>query len=134
MDQFTLTYDGKRYVAMTEAELLTRGVPQATILEATTAARLATIKTVCQRRIYDVLSAETQANIASAAAVIGSVAEADRTTEQTAMLAAASEMVDWIASMRAAVQTLAADAGADYTQYAAWPECPATVIALAADY
>lgn len=127
-------YNGKIYSMMSEEDLLAAGVAQATIDEAIAAVRLDTIKADCQRRIYEVLSAETQANIASAAAVIGSVAEADRTTEQAAMLAAASEMVDWIASMRTAVQTLAADAGADYTLDAAWPECPATVIALAADY
>ncbi|WP_321448402.1 hypothetical protein [uncultured Cohaesibacter sp.] len=134
MENLTLTYGTKRYAAMTEVQLLAHGVPQATIDEAIAAVRLDTIKADCQRRIYDVLSAETQANIASAAAVIGSVAEADRTTEQADMLAAASEMVDWIAAMRAAVQALAVDTGADYTLDAAWPECPATVIALAADY
>nr|WP_319513688.1 hypothetical protein [uncultured Cohaesibacter sp.] len=130
----TVKYNGLTYQSFSEADLLIKGVPQSVIDEALTAARLTKIKQACQLRIYATISAETQANIAMASAVIGSVAEADRTTEQIDMLAAASEMVDWIASMRTAVQTLAADTGADYTLDSAWPECPATVIALAADY
>ncbi|WP_319413942.1 hypothetical protein [uncultured Cohaesibacter sp.] len=133
MDNITLSYGNKCYCG-DEAYLLACGVPQATIDGTNESDRMKAIKAECQCRIYAEVSAEAQANISLAAALIGAIAEADRTTEQTAMLAATGEMVDWISSMRAAVQTLVADSGADYSLDAAWPECPATVTALAADY
>lgn len=114
--------------------LLAQGVPQAAIDAAETAVRLSLIKAECQRRIYAVLSAEAQTNIATAAAVIGAIDVADRTAAQIAMLAKASDAVNWVAAMRSQVQTIKSDEDLDYATDEAWPDCPATVTALAEDY
>ncbi|MEZ5723276.1 MAG: hypothetical protein R3D59_18265 [Paracoccaceae bacterium] len=90
--------------AKTEAEIL--------------AAREAAARAECRRRIYAEADAETQLNIATAAAVdgVGTGAEA---------------WAEWVAQMRATWAPLAADLEADIAADASWPECPAAARDLA---
>nr|WP_321460371.1 hypothetical protein [uncultured Cohaesibacter sp.] len=133
MDNITLSYGNKRYCG-DAAYLLACGVPQSAIDAANESDRVKAIKAGCQCRIYAEVSAEAQANISMAAALASAKTSSSRSDEEANLLVVAAELLTWIADMRAAVQTLAADAGADYSLDAAWPECPATVIVLAADY
>ncbi len=98
------------------------------------AARVAAIKAECRRRIYGMASAETQMNINGVAATISAKPETARTVDDAGFLTAFEASVNWIAAMRAAVATIAADPEADTTADDNWPICPAIVAELAARY
>ncbi|WP_171182398.1 hypothetical protein [Ruegeria sp. HKCCD8929] len=87
-------------------------------------ARLADVKQECRRRIYAEASAETQMNMATAAAVIAGKDAADRTSDESSILAGAQGALGWVTAMKEQVQTLAVDADADFTADAAWPPLP----------
>lgn len=127
-------YDGITFAGFSASSAIVAGVPQAMIDAAVAKARREKIKAECRRRIYGVANAETQMNINGAAAVIGAKAASQRSAAETALLSAQSAGVQWITAMRAAVESLSADNGADYLAETAWPECPAEVVALAAEY
>lgn len=86
------------------------------------AARAEICKAECRTRIFAVVDATAQMNLAAAAAAGG--LDADQ-------MLAYRDGLDWIAAMRAACQTLIADAGADAGDDAAWPAIPDGVSALA---
>ena len=132
--RLSLVHDGIGYSEATPVELLGRGVPQSAIDGAMAAIRLGQIKSECRRRIYAVASAETQMNMASAAAVIGAKTVSSRTDPEKAALLAFEASLGWVQAMRGAIAPLAADGNADYQADAAWPACPPEVVALAGAY
>lgn len=134
METMTIDHNGLTYANVTVDEALAAGVPQSVIDDAIAAIRREAIKAECRRRIYGTASAEAQMNINGAAALVAGKAASERTEEETVLLAAQALAVQWITDMRAAVETLSADADADYLADVSWPECPDTVITLAARY
>lgn len=132
--RLSLTHNGVGYTEATPAELASRGVPQEVIDQAVAGIRREAIKAECRRRIYAVAGAETQMNMASMAAVIGAKTASNRSDPEKAALAAFEGSLGWVQAMRGAVAALAADASADFQADAAWPECPAPVAALAAQF
>ncbi|WP_084407909.1 hypothetical protein, partial [Pseudovibrio sp. Ad37] len=99
-DNLSLKHDGKTYIAWSEADLKAAGVPQATIDEAQKGARLTTIKAECRKRIYARASAETQMNMATAAAAIAGKAVADRSADEVTLLTSTKAALDWVGAMR----------------------------------
>ena len=89
------------------------------------AARRELIKAECRRRIFDVVDGIAQVNLAAAAAA--SVLTEGQMQTYRAGLA-------WVAGMRAACLPLIADADADYTGDAAWPDLPDGVADLATGF
>lgn len=127
-------YGGKIYTGMTAADLLAHDVPQEVVDEAIAAVRREAVKAECRRRIYGTASAEAQMNINGAAALAGAKTASQRSATETALLTAHALAVQWITDMRAAVETLSADPAADYLAETSWPDCPAEVVALAAQF
>lgn len=78
----------------------------------------------CSRRIFDVVDANAQMNLASAAAA-GLLTSAQMQTYQAGL--------QWVADMRATWPTLA-DQDADISDDANWPSVPVGVIELAASF
>jgi hypothetical protein len=93
--------------------------------------REAAARVECRRRIYAEADAETQMNMATAAAV---AAATPTETASADLLASVGAALGWVAAMRAAWPVLAADFEADIHADASWPDCPAEVRALAAQY
>lgn len=127
----TLNHDGKTFFNCSSEQLLAASIPQAVIDAAEADDRLNAIKAECRRRIYAVASAEDQQNMSLHVAVIGARAEADRSLQEKDDLAAAAAALAWVKAMKAAVQTLAADADADFLADASWPACSEEAAALA---
>lgn len=90
------------------------------------AARIASVKAACGRRIYEVAPQYTQTNIIGARAA----GELDSPEDDAAYLAS----VQWIADMRAACATIIANPSLDPGDDSNWPDCPADVMDLAARY
>ena len=121
----TLTHDGKTYSSFrAPGDLLAAGVPRPVIDAHLAAARGDRVKAECGRRIYAVASAQAQMNVATAAAVASAKTASSRSAEEAALIAGAAAGIGWVAAMRAAIAPLAADPGADFTDDAAWPDCP----------
>lgn len=119
--QKSIEHAGKAYAFMTPEQLREVGVPEAVITEAINAARVEALKAICKTRIYARASAETQANMTFAIAFISSKTAAQRSAQETAMLAKAPAVLDWVNAMRANVQTLATDPELDAGDDANWP-------------
>lgn len=83
------------------------------------------VKAECRRRIFAVVDAIAQVNLAAAAA-------ADRL--EAGQLETYRAGLDWVAAMRVACLPLIADPTLDPTQDAVWPAVPAGVAALAAAF
>lgn len=130
----TIEYEGTLYASYDPAALRAAGVSSAAIADAQSAARRELIKAECRRRIYSIASAEAQINISGAATIVSAKTSSQRSAEETAMLATYGLSLQWIMDMRAAVEALDADTGADFTADAAWPACPTDVIALAEQF
>lgn len=134
MQTFTIEYEGVTYANFSEGSLIASGVP-ATVLDAAKAAgRREDIKRECRRRIYGTASAEAQMNISGAASLASAKVAADRSAEETALLETFALALKWISDMRASVETLSADPQADFLAEEAWPDCPAVVLALCAQF
>lgn len=84
----------------------------------------AAVSNECRRRIYSVMSQETQMNVAAMAALISSKAASARSAEEKAILAGLEAAIGWVSGMRAAAKVLAADPNADFKDATGWPECP----------
>ena len=93
--------------------------------------RAAEVKAECKRRIYAVLSAETQMNATAFATTVAAKAASARTVEEKNTLAAVQAALAWVDQMRATAATLLADPAADFKADAAWPAQPAEVAQLA---
>lgn len=133
-DLISLDHNGLHYAGYTRDGLAAAGVPNTAIDAAAARLRREHIKTECRRRIYGVASAEAQMNINGAVALAGAKTASQRSAAETALLAAHALAVQWIADMRAAVETLSADPDADFLAEPSWPACPAEVVALAAQF
>jgi hypothetical protein len=94
--------------------------------------RLQLAKAECRQRIYAVASIEAQINIASAVAVVVGKAASARSSADKALLSDVSRLNSWVAAMRKAVATIAADEAGDPKSDEVWPECPQSVRALVA--
>ncbi|KZL01492.1 hypothetical protein [Pseudovibrio sp. Ad26] len=129
-ESLSLKHAGKTYIAWSEADLKAAGVPQAAIEEAQQGTRLKTIKAECRKRIYAQASAETQMNMATAAAAIAGKVHTGRSEDEKATLTGIKAALDWVGVMRSKCLELAEDPGTDFTQDASWPECPPEVVAL----
>ncbi|KZK81798.1 hypothetical protein PsW64_02387 [Pseudovibrio sp. W64] len=130
MDTFDISYNGRGYRNFTAEDALAAGVPQADIDEAQKGTRLKSIKDECRKRIYEQASAETQMNMATAAAAIAGKAAEDRSADEVTLLSSTKAALDWVGVMRSKCLELAEDPGTDFTQEASWPECPPEVVAL----
>lgn len=130
----TITHAGVGYVNCTAAHLAAAGVPAQAIADATAGVRRAFVKAECRRRIYGVASAETQMNMAAAATIISAKTASTRTEAEKALMAAFAASLEWVQDMRAAIETITADAAADVAADASWPPCPQEVVALAAQF
>ncbi len=130
MSTLTIDYSGRRYEAFEVSALLAEGVPQETVADAIATERLKTIKAECRKRIYAQASAETQMNMATAAAAVAGNAAFDRSAEEVALLTSTKAALDWVGAMRARVVALADDPEADFTLDASWPECPPELAVL----
>lgn len=121
-------------VAESYDDLLTMGIPQDVADAALNQKRIADIRTECRRRIYATASAETQMNMATAAAVISGKESSERTSEEQAILDGTRAAIEWVSAMRATVVVLAADGTADFHDDAGWPELPPEVAAVVAQF
>lgn len=125
-----LKHDGVGHQMATPDELMAAGVPQAAIDAAIAERRLDAIKTECRRRIYAVASQEAQMNVATAAAAASAKTASSRSADETAIIAGAAAGIGWVVAMRDAIAPLAADPDADFTEDAAWPDCPPEALAV----
>jgi len=130
----TLKYNGTTYAEFTAAQLQTAGVPEAEIQAAISKDRAVAVSSECRRRIYAAASAEAQMNMATAVGVISSKTASTRTDAEKEILAGAEATMSWIAEMRQTYSSLAADADADFTSDAAWPELPAQIQGMMQDF
>lgn len=118
-DIMQIRHDGTVYCGPEIAAA--NGVPAEVIAAALAEVRAHAVSAECRRRIYAEASAEAQMNMATAAAVIGAKTASQRSAAETAILAGIGAALQWVAGMRAAVATLAADPASDYRADAAWP-------------
>lgn len=95
--------------------------------------RRAAARLECQRRIFAAASANTQANMTAALAVISAKPAAERSQAEAEALDAFAAAVGWIGAMRARWPAIAAD-GLDPADDAQWPPLPAAAAALAARF
>ncbi len=93
------------------------------------AEREAAARAECRRRIYAAVDQQTQLNIATARAVVD---QNDPVADD--LVAGASALANWVASMRTAWPALAANAEADIAADSSWPPCPEAVTALVQTY
>ena len=132
--RLTITHEGRQYLEMTPAELAEAGVPQRVIDAELARLRAREVKGECKRRIYAVMSAETQMNITAVSAAIAAKPASSRTAEEKATLAAAQQALAWVDAMRNRAAELASDLQADFRSDAAWPAVPDEVKQLVERY
>lgn len=125
--ELTIEHNGVIRAGVTPEEALAAGLPASVVNAAIYDQRLSDIKAECRRRIYAEASAETQMNMTAAVGVISGKDAAARTEDETLILNGAEAAVSWVAAMRAAVATLAADASVDFKADSAWPALPVEV-------
>ncbi len=121
---FDITHEGRTTLAVNREGAEALGYPEDVIAAAEAGVRISAVKAECRRRIYAAASAETQMNMAAAAAVVSSKTASNRSTEESAMLAGLGQAIDWVAAMRARVVELAADADLDFLADESWPDLP----------
>lgn len=126
----TVTHNHRIYSAEDAAKLIEMGVPQGAINAEIEAIRAKHVSAECRRRIYAIASVEAQMNMTAAVGVISSKAASSRTDDEKAILTGAEAAIGWVAAMRAAVATLAADPDADFKADAAWPEVPPEALVM----
>ncbi|MBB5515761.1 hypothetical protein FHS89_001781 [Rubricella aquisinus] len=125
---------GTRVTSITRQEAEARGIAEATIASAETAIHAAQVSAECRRRIYAVASAETQMNMAAAAAVISAKTASQRSAAEADILTGLEVAIGWVAAMRANVVTLAADPALNITDDANWPSVPPAAVAVAEQF
>ena len=96
--------------------------------------RATQVSDACRARIYAVASAETQMNLTAVSVLISAKTANARSVDEKAVLAGLEAVTGWVAEMRAAATTLAAEADADFEADEAWPECPAEALQLLGQY
>ena len=117
-------YDGRRYEGWTIDDARKNGIPEHVIATALATDRKDHISKECRQRIYAVASAETQMNMATAAAVISAKEASARTEDEASILSGLDDAIGWVAQMRGRVSELADDATLDIADDANWPPLP----------
>lgn len=116
--------DGPLYDSFTAQMLREAGVSESAIAEAEADVRKNEAKAECRRRIYAAASAETQMNMATAAAVISSKESSARTEDEASILSGLDDAIGWVAQMRGRVTELCDDATLGIADDANWPALP----------
>ncbi|MBD8890893.1 hypothetical protein [Roseibium litorale] len=132
-DQLSVSHNNNQLLGSPEW-LRKQGVPDTAIDAARAADRTTLVKAECRRRIYRVASAESQMNMAAAASVIAAKTASARSSEENDVLARIEATTAWVAAMRGNILPLSESASADVYANESWPECPAEVAALVAEY
>ena len=122
--RFDITHEGRTTLATTREHALEAGYPEDVVSAAENGVRVSTAKAECRRRIYAAASAETQMNMATAAAVISAKEASARTEDEASILSGLDDAIGWVAQMRARVTELADDAALDIGDDANWPPLP----------
>mgnify|MGYP003150428581 FL=1 len=122
--QFDITHQGRTTLSVDRVGAEALGFPEEVIVEAERGVRMKSVKGECRRRIYAAASAETQMNMATAAAVISAKVASARTEEEASILTGLDDAIGWVAQMRARVTELADDATLDIADDANWPPLP----------
>jgi len=110
--------------AVTRSQALEMGIPEEAIYAAEVELKTTAAKAECRRRIYAAASAETQMNMATAAAVISAKEASARTEDEASILSGLDDAIGWVAQMRGRVSELTGDATLDFQDDANWPPLP----------
>jgi len=121
---FDITHEGRTTLSVDRAGAEALGYPEDIIAAAEAGARVSAIKAECRRRIYAAASAETQMNMATAAAVISAKEASARTEDEASILSGLDDAIGWVAQMRGRVAELTEDAALDIADDANWPPLP----------
>jgi hypothetical protein len=121
---FDITHEGRTTFSVDRESALALGYPVEAVDEAERNVRIRLVKFECRRRIYSEASAETQMNMATAAAVISAKEASARTEDEASILSGLDDAIGWVAQMRARVTELADDAALDIGDDANWPPLP----------
>lgn len=119
-----ITINGRKYLNVPFDQLYEMEVDESVFQEARQIIRTPKVKAECRRRIYAAASAETQMNMATAAAVISAKEASARTDEEAAILAGLDDAIGWVAQMRSRVIELTDDAALNMHDDANWPPLP----------
>jgi hypothetical protein len=121
---FDITHEGRTTLSVDREGALALGYPETVIAVAEAGIRMSAVKNECRRRIYAAASAETQMNMATAAAVISAKEASARSEDEAAILTGLDDAIGWVAQMRSRVTELADDAALDIADDANWPRLP----------
>jgi hypothetical protein len=132
--KFDITHEGRTTFSVTREDAEALGYPKAAVDEAERNVRTKLVKLECRRRIYAAASAETQMNMATAAAFISSKTASTRSEQEKAVLAGIDASLAWVADMRANVAALTDDADLGIYDDVHWPECPEAALAVVQMY
>ncbi|WP_407496914.1 hypothetical protein [Pseudooceanicola sp. MF1-13] len=132
--QFDISHNGRTTLSVDRAGAESLGYPEEVIVEAERGVRKKSVKGECRRRIYAAASAETQMNMATAAAYASSKTASARSDEEKSVIAGVEASLAWVAEMRGNVATLVADFDLDISDDANWPVCPEAALAVVAMY
>eukprot|EP00919_Chromeraceae_sp_WS-2016_P074753 GHVR01176898.1.p3 GENE.GHVR01176898.1~~GHVR01176898.1.p3 ORF type:complete len:134 (-),score=29.05 GHVR01176898.1:166-567(-) len=122
--KLNLEFEGRKTYNVTPEDARGLGYPEEVIAAAVSEVRVSDVKSECRRRIYAAASAETQMNMATAAAVISAKEASARTEDEASILSGLDDAIGWVASMRGRVSELAVDAALDIADDANWPPLP----------
>lgn len=132
--RMTVEFGGKVFQSMTESQLAEAGVPAGVIEAKKLDERRRDVSSECRRRIYAAASAETQMNMATAAAVISGKAAADRSDDESTVMVGVSAALSWVTAMRANVDALTVATAANYLSDGEWPDLPSEAAAVVERY
>jgi hypothetical protein len=121
---FDISHEGRTTLSVDREGALALGYPETVIAEAEAGIQKSAVKAECRRRIYAAASAETQMNMATAAAVISAKEASARTEDETSILSGLDDAIGWVAQMRGRVMELTDDATLDIHDDANWPPLP----------
>ena len=127
---FDISHEGRTTLSVDREGAEALGYPDEVIAAAEAGVRISAIKAECRRRIYAAASAETQMNMATAAAFISSKTASARSENEKAVLTGIEASLAWVAEMRGNVGALVADPELDVHADANWPECPDAALAV----
>ncbi|UOA24064.1 hypothetical protein DSM110277_02500 [Sulfitobacter pontiacus] len=122
--EITFVHNGRLHQNFTLDNARDLGLTEEELAAALAEGRKPKVRAECRRRIYGKASAETQMNMATAAALISAKAEDDRSAEETEVLSGLNDAIGWVTDMRAAYQSISADPEADIYDDASWPPFP----------
>ena len=122
--KFDISHEGRTTLSTTREDAVALGYPEQAIADAEHSVRKEAVKAECRRRIYGAASAETQMNMATAAAVISAKEASARTEDEASILSGLDDAIGWVAQMRGRVTELADEATLDIADDANWPPLP----------